>query len=126
MRKIVVDSDVVIDYLRARRGVFVSLANLMRKGEAKLFVSTITVVELYATDNESQKLTVGGILDEMEIVDLDKELAMEVGEAKSRLGKVVGLADLIIGVSSIMLGAELATRNKKHFEKIPGLRFWKG
>ncbi|MBI2008039.1 type II toxin-antitoxin system VapC family toxin [Candidatus Amesbacteria bacterium] len=126
LKKVVIDSDVIIDFLRTSQGSFLELLDLSRMRKIKLFVSSITAIELYSGNDLKQRKLVDEVLDKLNVVVVDRKLALMVGEARGKLGKSVGFADLIIGATCKFLGAELATRNKKHFEEIPGLKFWKG
>ena len=125
MVKLVVDTDIVIDYLRAGQGPFLAILDLQQKGEAEIYVSAATVLELYAgqsskTDSEQ----VEKILDNLAIVELSRELAKFVGEKKRDMTASISLNDLIIGCTTLVLKARLVTRNKKHFTPIPGLKFY--
>ncbi len=125
MVKLVVDTDIVIDYLRAGQGPFLAILDLQQKGEAEIYVSAATVLELYAgqsskTDSEQ----VEKILDNLAIVELSRELAKFVGEKKRDMTASISLNDLIIGCTTLVLKARLVTRHKKHFTPIPGLKFY--
>jgi predicted nucleic acid-binding protein len=49
------------------------------------------------------------------------ELAGRIAAECSRHGDVVPLGDLMIGCCALELGYGVATRNERHFRKIPGL-----
>jgi predicted nucleic acid-binding protein len=38
------------------------------------------------------------------------------------MGFILSFEDLVIGVTALQLGFEVATLNVKHFERIPGLK----
>ncbi|KKU57266.1 MAG: hypothetical protein UX80_C0021G0016 [Candidatus Amesbacteria bacterium GW2011_GWA2_47_11b] len=64
------------------------------------------------------------IEERIEVVTVDKELAKYLGNLRKGIRTPVSVPDLIIGGSAVFLGAEVATRNKKHFKLIPGIKFY--
>lgn len=125
MVKLVVDTDIIIDYLRAGKGPFLEILDLQQKGSAEIYVSTISVLELYAgQSSKTDAAQVEKILDNLAIVELSRELAKFAGEKKRDLSASSTINDLIIGCTALVLKARLVTRNRKHFEQIPGLKFF--
>ncbi len=90
----------------------------------------ITLCELYRGANLSNKIHEG--LEDIEkvlfiftILDFTQEACKLYGEEYAyleRIGKRTQEADLMIGAVAKAHGATLATRNKKHFEHIRGLK----
>ena len=127
MKRILVDSDVIIDYLRIKLGLLDKLFVLQKEGTVELFISGITVIEVYSgLSADRMEKEIDQLINCFGVVDLDKNLGKKAGEIRRSLGNKVRLGDLIIGATAIALKAGLATRNKKHFEQIPGLKFWRG
>jgi predicted nucleic acid-binding protein len=95
----------------------------------RLIVPTIVVAE-YLTAQEietvSGRLRSESYLALFEKIDLTFEIAEILGQILRR--KTYALSadtgDLIIAATAIYLNAELATRNKSDFSKIPNLRFF--
>src|SRR3989344_4505787 len=103
MKRILVDSDVIIDYLRIKLGLLDKLFVLQKEGTVELFISGITVIEVYSgLSADRMEKEIDQLINCFGVVDLDKNLGKKAGEIRRRL------------------------RNKKHFERIPGLKFWKG
>ena len=48
MEKVVVDSDILIDFFRASKGFFPQLLYLQEEGKIELYISSITVFELFS------------------------------------------------------------------------------
>ena len=125
MKKVVIDTSVFIDYERACLGSYEDLLVLRKKGECELYVPTIVVVELWAggqmrhkrTQKIAEKMLIGVIS-----IDLDEKIAKLTGELIRK--KVVGVFDAVVAASTLYLDAQLATGNKKHFEKVEGLRLF--
>lgn len=127
MKRVLVNSDVVIDYLRIRTGILEDLFDLQQEGEIELLVFGMTVIEVYSGLSAGRlEKEIDGLINCFEVVSLDKSLGKKAGEMRRGLGNKVQLGDLIIGATAVFFKANLATKNKKHFEQIPGIKFWKG
>jgi predicted nucleic acid-binding protein len=126
MTKIVFDTDILIDYLRINHELFPRLVHLQRAGQAELFLSSISVMELFSGLSSKKSKNLKTILGICTVIPFDSELAQFAGELKrDRKFPSVPLADYIVGSTALWLKAQLATRNKKHFQGIPGLKFFK-
>ena len=61
-------------------------------------------------------------------VILVEPFTLEMGKLAAKIdvhrrdGVVVATADLLIGVTALHFGYAIATRNVRHFQKIPGLQ----
>ncbi len=124
MTKVLIDSDVIIDYLRTGGGGLVKLVEAQRDGKVELYLSAVTVLELFA--GKSSKAVVGKLKELIEgfiVIPLGTELAEFAGQTKRDHTTDAALADLIVGATSVSIGAKMATRNKKHYQGIPKLRF---
>lgn len=125
MDKVVVDTDVVIDFLRINRGLLPQITELQKQGLCEIFISSVSIMELFSGEmNSSELKMLYGLLEYFKVVSFDRELAQFVGESKRGKKLMVPFADYIIGITSVYLGAELATRNKDHFKGIPKLKFF--
>ncbi|OGG02758.1 hypothetical protein A2W14_02690, partial [Candidatus Gottesmanbacteria bacterium RBG_16_37_8] len=85
----------------------------------------VNVVELYAgkdSANKKKRLILDNLLSYFEIIPLDGKLAVESGNLKREYDLI--LADSIIAVSCLKIGASLITFNQKHFKKIQNLRLF--
>ena len=126
MKTIVLDTDILIDSVNGFAPWLIKFRN--KKG-LRFIIPTIVVAE-YFTSQEVE--TKGGRKKSEEFIalftkqDLTEEIAHELGKILRRKTYVpgVGLGDLIIAATALYLDAELATRNRKDFAKIPSLRFF--
>lgn len=125
MKKVLIDTDIIIDYLRIGKGPLEDLLRQAGDGEIKLYLSSVTILELYCGEIKARQTeTIESVERLMEVIPLDNERARLIGKLRKSLKRSVSLADVIIGGSAVFLGAELATRNRKHFEQIPGVKFF--
>jgi predicted nucleic acid-binding protein len=112
--RLLIDTDVLIDYLRGKAEAVAYLENLTES----LLVSVITVAELYAGVREGAERTkLDGFIRAFEIVPVDREIAIRGGLYRRDYMKShnVGLADALIAATAEMRQATLVTLNSKHF-----------
>ncbi len=113
-QKLLLDSDVLIDYLRGRA----ESINYLESVTAPLFISTITVAELYAGVREGvERQQLDLFLQAFYFVPLDTDIAVKGGLYRRDYGKShgVGLSDALIAATATLQQATLVTLNKKHF-----------
>jgi predicted nucleic acid-binding protein len=122
-RRILIDTSVVIDYLRSserKNTLFVRLFN-----KYDLCLSVISVFELYnGATNINKKQEIQILCDELIIVDLNFEtakLASEIFLDLRKKNKIIEFRDILIGATSIHLDIMIATLNKKHFNRIENI-----
>jgi predicted nucleic acid-binding protein len=125
VKKVVLDTDIIIDFFRAEIGPFSRLIELQNRHAIELYLSSITVMELFTGESsEKNAAQLEEFIEKFRIVTFDKILARFTGELRRGRKLNLHFADFIIGSTTLWLGAELATRNKKHFQEIPGLKFF--
>ena len=115
-----VDSDVIIEYLRGREQAILYLESL----EGALCVSAITVAELYCgvRDNDEEE-ALERFLSAFDVIPIDQAIA-RLGCLCRRTyqpGYGTGLADAIVAMSAESAGAALVTFNKRHYPMIDDL-----
>ena len=124
----IADSDVLIDFLRGRgdwaRRIAVEL-------ETRSFGTTaITAFEIRSGARTArQKKAVDTLLDAMTILPFgpeDARIAAEIRQQVESRGQPIGMADCVIAAVCIAAGGVLLTRNRKHFERVEGLRLGGG
>ncbi|MEX2723274.1 MAG: type II toxin-antitoxin system VapC family toxin [Candidatus Freyarchaeota archaeon] len=122
IRPILVDTDVIIDHLRG----FENSKKLLKEVELGNFLayfSTITEAELYSGQRmsvKSEQRIVERLLKIMHRVDVNSEIARKAGELRREYG--VELPNAIIAATALILGAELVTRNIKHYKSIKKIK----
>jgi len=109
-----VDSDVLIDYLRGHpdaRSLFAQLPD-------DCAVSTVTVAELHAGVREgAERQALITLLDTFELIDMSAAIAIQGGLFRRDWGKThgSGLNDALIAATALASGRVLLTLNAKHF-----------
>ena len=116
-KKILVDTDVLVDYLRESPPAVEYLESLREE----LLTSAVVVAELYAGVREGkERAALNTLLSAFEVVPVSTELAERGGLLRRDYGPKhgTGLADALIAATVLQAGAELATLNAKHFPMV--------
>jgi predicted nucleic acid-binding protein len=120
---IVADSDVLIDALRGRAPAAERI-DLELSGGA-LATTAISAFELRSGIRSARaSAQVEQLLAALAIIPLDAEAAAEAAAVRLRLegeGTPIGMADYLIAGICLARSAVLLTRNRAHFERVPGL-----
>lgn len=125
MELVVVDTDIIIDFLRTGSGLLPALFELQTQGKIELYLTSMTIFELLAGDMPtSQESLIEKLVSYFQIIPLTREIAAFAGVKKRGKKLSITVADYIIGISTVYYRAQLATRNKKHFSGIPNLVFY--
>jgi predicted nucleic acid-binding protein len=112
--RLLIDTDVRIDYLRGRAEAISYLESLTEP----LLISAITVAELYAGVREGEeRIASEQFISIFDVIPVDDSIAANGGLIRGDYGKShgVGLADAIIASTAEFRKAALVTLNKKHF-----------
>lgn len=130
---VVVDSSIVIEAERQRLNVARFLKYLAsRVGEREAALSAITVAELahgiYRANSPQTHQIRRAFLDDLRaalpvypITAETAELAGRISAETAQQGVNIPFDDLFIGACALERGYAVATRNQRHFQKIPGL-----
>lgn len=115
---LVVDTDVLIDYLRDRPPA----VQFLEGTERPLAVSAVTVAELYVGVREGEeRQRLDAFVSAFEVLGLDRQVAVVAGLWRRQYGPShgMGLADALIAASVEAAGATLVTLNRRHFPMLP-------
>jgi predicted nucleic acid-binding protein len=130
---IVLDSSVAIDAEREHLNVADFLKRIAgRIGEREACLCVVTVAELAhgvcRADTVERRQRRRLFLDELKaalpvysITETTAELVGRIGAESAAKGAVIPFDDLLIGVCALERGYAVATRNPRHFGKIPKL-----
>lgn len=121
---ILADTDVLIDALNGKEP---SLGRItLEIATGRLATTSITVFELLSgAKRQSDRQKIQKLLDAMVVLPFDEEASVKAAEARVCLesaGKGIGTADYLIAGIVLARKAVLLTRNRVHFERIPGLQ----
>lgn len=124
MEEILIDTDVIIDYLRGYNLRIKSLFSNIEQRALKGYVSSVSIVELYAgkMGNGKHEQTIFTLLSYLEILPLTASIGKLAGNMKREYQ--LSLADSIIAASAIEKNIPLYSFNTKHFKSIDTLRLF--
>src|SRR5690349_3510601 len=121
---ILVDTSILIDYYRKtdkEKSVWISLV----RQEYSFAISAITKYEIYSGATPSQLTFWDSVLQAITVIPFDEisvDVAVIVNNALKKKRKQIDIADLFIAATAIAHNLQLATLNKKHFERIDTLK----
>jgi predicted nucleic acid-binding protein len=111
-----VDTDIIIDYLRRRAYAATLLTRWAEDG--LLCVSSLTHFEVYHGMKPAEEPATNAFLDGLVSVAVDVPIARRAGDMLNKLrskGVTVGMADSIIAATAIILAVPLLTNNVAHY-----------
>jgi predicted nucleic acid-binding protein len=109
MSGILLDSDVLIDHLRGHRQL---------QANERMSISVVTRTELYA-GHQHEEPRIEALLERVGELDIDIAIARSAGRIKRDTG--LKIADALIAATALEHKLPLMTRNRRHFERVPGL-----
>lgn len=123
MRKVLLDTSVVIDFLRVKDKHQTILHSLAYKG-VEIYISIITQAELYSGKRiwkfKSALGEIEVLLSGLYTLPFDQELARNAGKLRAKHD--INLLDAIIAATAISAKLPLSTLNIKDFQKIKELK----
>ncbi len=115
-RKVVVDSDVLIEVLRGNAGAAAALTRCVAKG-TPVALTPIAVAEVLAGVRPAEEAGTRALLGAFDCLRVDRAVGEVAGEFLSRFGASHGveLADAIVAACAATRGYRLWTLNRKHY-----------
>lgn len=125
MKKILLDTSVLVDFLRRKDKEESVLVKILRSGDI-LVISLVTHTELYAGKSVWQKKEakreLEKLLSGLEIIIPNLSVSKLAGKIRARYQ--VNLLDALIAAEAITSRLPLATLNLKDFKKIKGVKIF--
>ena len=121
--KVCLDTDVCIDILNSQPRVE-ALRNVIL--DAKIFIASITVFELYLRVTNMDKIN--NFLKNSDIISFDGNCAIQASDIYKELkskGRLMEFRDIFIASSALANNCALATFNVRHFSNIKNLQLLK-
>ena len=119
-----VDSCVFIEYFRSRNKGNTLLSELTRQ-QRKLYVPAVVKYEVLSGAHERDMAEWKQIFDKIDVLVFDDtavDMARMVYRQLRQDNKLIDTNDILIAATAIANDLPLATFNRKHFERIKGLR----
>lgn len=124
MEAVLTDTDIFIDYLRAKDKASTVLIKLMKQFD--LFASSVTEFELFLgakTDRHVYDLEM--LFNEMDVLPFDfgcGRIASDIWKGLRQKHQHAEIKDIFIASIALRNDIRLCTFNRKHFSAIPNLR----
>lgn len=128
MIQILVDTDVLIDYSKGFGYLLGELLQRQTDGEAELYVNPVIVAEFFTDQklrNKRKQAEAEDFLNLFGFKEINRKMGQRVGELL-REKRVDFLGDAFIAATCLADNLVLATKNRKHFNKVPQLKFYSG
>lgn len=125
MKKLLIDTSVIIDFLRRKD----KKDSLLRKiSEQDLYISIVTHTELYSGksvwESKAAKQELKKLFSIFTILPLITEISQNAGKIKA-YNHDMTIIDCIIAATSIIRDLDLTTLNIKDFEKVDSIKLFK-
>ncbi len=126
MENVLIDTDIVIEYLRSKDKASTELIKLLQKHD--VFLSSISEFELFLgvkTDRHLNDLEM--LFSEVEVIPFDfgcGKIAANIWKDLQLMHQHLEIKDDFIASIAINNGVWLRTFNKKHFQGIKKLELW--
>ncbi|PKL95954.1 MAG: VapC toxin family PIN domain ribonuclease [Gammaproteobacteria bacterium HGW-Gammaproteobacteria-8] len=113
MSRYLIDTDVLIDFLRGHSAA-VAWLNACQQPP---MIAVITVAELHAGMREGEEAALDALIESFDMVEIDAAIARRGGDLRRRFGPShgTGLADALIAACAQSVNASLVTLNTRHF-----------
>jgi len=114
MKTVLVDTDILINFLRGREKAKDYLLSLLE--ESTIYCSVISIAEIHAGMKEHEREKTIELIDSLNIVDVTRDIAEKAGKYKREEKKqFLELDDCFVAATAFIKGAILATGNGKHY-----------
>lgn len=121
---ILVDSCMIIDHFRSRDKSATRYTELLKRFD-RFFISVTTEYEILNGLNDLHQETWEDILGDLEVLVLGRSeirIASRINRELKSNRQQLDLADIFIAATALANDLPLATLNRKHFERIGGLK----
>lgn len=126
MEDILIDTDVVIEYLRSKDKSSTELIKLLQKHDVLL--SSISEFELYlGAKTERHQTDLEMVFNEVEVIPFDfgcGRIAAKIWKGQELTHQHLEIKDIFIASIAIYNEVWLRTFNEKHFKGIEELKMW--
>ena len=116
MAKVLLDSDVIVEWLRGREPV-VGRIQILLEQHSQLFWTPVSIAEIYAGVRRGEEEAIANLFLLLEVVPITAEIGEKAGRYLKSYGKSHGveLGDALIAASAATEGFSLWTLNSKHY-----------
>ena len=114
MKDTLVDTDILIHFLRGRREAKDFLSSLLDRSQ--ILCSSITVAEIFAGIRPGEEEKTRALVDNLLVLDVTREVAERAGQYRRTIrSQALELDDCLIAATAFVHRSVLATGNGKHY-----------
>ena len=121
---ICLDTSVLIDYYR-QKDKSQSMFFLLLEKYSEFAVSAVTEYELYLGNSQEQNIFWNDFFSQITVFPFDTitaKHAVSIYKQLKQQNKMIDIPDIMIAGTAVQNNVPLATLNRKHFERINGLK----
>jgi predicted nucleic acid-binding protein len=114
---VLIDSDILIEVSRGRDTALISRWLELGASDALILFSPVSAAELWAGARPAEHTSLEALFEALVCVSVDAAVGRQAGEYLRRYRKshTVELGDALIAASAVASGAQVWTRNRKHY-----------
>jgi predicted nucleic acid-binding protein len=114
---VLLDSDIVIEVLRARDVAVLSKWAVLVKSSSAILFSPVTAAEIWAGARPNEHQAISRFFRPLTCAQVDYNIGQLAGEYLRQYSKShhLDVADALIGATAVQNQASLWTRNRKHY-----------
>jgi predicted nucleic acid-binding protein len=114
MKNTLVDTDILIHFLRGRREAKDFLSSLLDRSQ--IHCSSITVAEIFAGIRPGEEEKTRALMDNLIVLDVTRVIAERAGHYRRTIrSQTLELDDCLVAATAFVHRAVLATGNRKHY-----------
>ncbi|HEY4789425.1 MAG TPA: type II toxin-antitoxin system VapC family toxin [Bacteroidales bacterium] len=122
--RMVIDTSIFIDYLRARDKKNTDLYKI--PNNKRIYISSVTLYELLVgATNEQKREDVRLLTEDIIVLPFDEEVCIRASDIYHDLrktNKMIEFRDIFIAATCLVHNLSIMTTNKIHFQRIKGLK----
>ena len=122
--RMVIDTSIFIDYLRARDKKNTDLYKI--PNNKRIYISSVTLYELLVgATNEQKREDVRLLTEDIIVLPFDEEVCIRASDIYHDLrktNKMIEFRDIFIAATFLVHNLSIMTTNKIHFQRIKGLK----
>ena len=125
MKALLIDSDILIEVLRARDPDLLAGWEALSRSATALFCSPVTIAELWHGARPQEFPSIEALFTAINCVPIDSQIGQRAGDFLRKFAKShhVELGDALIAASASIHNLGLWTRNRRHYP-MKGLTFY--
>jgi predicted nucleic acid-binding protein len=111
-----IDTDIAIDHFHGHQEAFIFFMETLSSGESIAF-SVVSLVEILAGLRSGEEKRTERLLELFNIIEVNQRIGRKAGDYLRlyRRSHNLELGDALIAATASITGAELVTRNRKHY-----------